>query len=156
MFSVQLSTRECPGHVTVALSGELDLVDATDVAVALAAASNREPLVIVDLAGLNFIDASGVAALARGQHYARGGGGELLLSAPRDQVRKMLAIVFPAGDFFVAASAPDPPQAQLIHVTAPDDQETRPRAATVRLCACACPDTVRCDILLLATDLHLD
>jgi hypothetical protein len=68
-------------------------------AAALAAASSREPLVIVDLAGLTFIDASGVAALARGRDHARGGGGELLLSAPQEQVRKMLAIIFPYGDF---------------------------------------------------------
>jgi hypothetical protein len=32
MFSVDLSTRECDGHVVVALRGELDLVDAADVA----------------------------------------------------------------------------------------------------------------------------
>jgi anti-sigma B factor antagonist len=104
MFSVRLSTRDYPGQVTVALCGELDLVDAPDVAEALAAASARERLVIVDLAGLSFIDASGVAALARSQDHARRGGGELLLSGPREQVRKMLAIVFPARDFFVSPS----------------------------------------------------
>ena len=38
MFSVDLSTRECDGHVVVALRRELDLVDAADVAAALAAA----------------------------------------------------------------------------------------------------------------------
>ena len=32
MFIVDLSTRECDGHVVVALRGELDLVDAADVA----------------------------------------------------------------------------------------------------------------------------
>jgi anti-sigma B factor antagonist len=111
MFSVRLITRDCPGHVIVALHGELDLVDASDVAVALAAASSREPIVIVDLAGLSFIDASGVAALARGRDYARGGGGELLLSAPQDQVRKLLAIIFPSGDFFVSGSTADAPRA---------------------------------------------
>ena len=35
MFSVDLSTREWDGHVVVALSGELDLVDAADVGAAL-------------------------------------------------------------------------------------------------------------------------
>jgi anti-sigma B factor antagonist len=109
MFSVRLSSCNCPGHVTVALHGELDLVDASDVAVALAAASSLEPLVIVDLIGLAFIDASGVAALARGRDYARSGGGELLLSAPQEQVRKMLAIIFPAGDFFASPSPAAPP-----------------------------------------------
>ena len=120
MFSVRLSTRDCPGHVTVALHGELDLVDASDVAVALAAASSRERLVIVDLAGLTFIDASGVAALGRGRDYARGGGGELLLSAPQDQVRKMLGIVFPVGDFFVSPSMADPPTAREVSDPLPD------------------------------------
>jgi anti-sigma B factor antagonist len=122
MFSVRLSSRDCPGHVQVALYGELDLVDASDVAVSLAAASSCGPLVIVDLSGLDFIDASGVAALARGRDYARGGGGELLLSAPQKQVREMLAIIFPAGDFFAPGSVPDPPEAQPISDpgTAPD------------------------------------
>jgi anti-sigma B factor antagonist len=122
MFSVRSSSRDCPGHVEVALCGELDLVDASDVAVSLAAASSRGPLVIVDLSGLDFIDASGAAALARGRDYARGGGGELLLSRPQKQVRKMLAIIFPAGDFFALGSLPDPPEAQPISDpgTAPD------------------------------------
>ena len=75
MFSVDLSTRECDGHVVVALRGELDLVDAADVAAALAAAVAREPRIIVDLAGLEFIDCSGVAALARGRRHARQAGG---------------------------------------------------------------------------------
>jgi anti-anti-sigma factor len=70
-----LSTRECDGHVVVALRGGLDLADAADVAVALAAAVAREPRIIVDLAGLEFIDCSGVAALARGRRHARQGGG---------------------------------------------------------------------------------
>jgi len=75
MFSVDLSTRECDGHVVVALRGELDLVDAADVAAALAAAVAREPRIIVDLAGLEFIDCGGVAALARGSRSPPAGRG---------------------------------------------------------------------------------
>src|SRR5580700_9208902 len=75
VFSVDLSTRECDGHVVVALRGGLDLADAADVAVALAAAVAREPRIIVDLAGLEFIDCRGGAALARGRRHARQGGG---------------------------------------------------------------------------------
>jgi anti-anti-sigma factor len=128
MFSVRFSSRDRPGHVEVALCGELDLVDASDVAVSLAAASSRGPLVIVDLSGLDFIDASGVAALARGRDYARGRGGELFLSAPQEQVRKMLAIIFPAGDFFAPGSLPDPPEAQPIPDPLPDVPVPQPRA----------------------------
>ena len=106
MFSVDLSTRECDGHVVVALRGELDLADAADVAAALAAAVAREPRIIVDLAGLEFIDCSGVAALARGRRHARQapGAGDLLLAAPQQRVLRVLAITRLAGEFSVHAS----------------------------------------------------
>ena len=104
MFSVDLSTRECDGHVVVALRGELDLVDAADVAAALAAAVARQPRIIVDLAGLEFIDCSGVAALARGRRRARQAGGDLLLAAPRQRVLRVVAITRLAGEFSVHAS----------------------------------------------------
>jgi anti-anti-sigma factor len=104
MFSADLSTRECDGHVVVALRGELDLVDAADVAAALAAAVAREPRIIVDLAGLEFIDCSGVAALARGRRHARQAGGDLLLAAPQQRVLRVVAITRLAGEFSVHAS----------------------------------------------------
>jgi len=64
MFSVNLSTRQGDGNVIVALCGELDVADAMCVAATLADVAAREPEIIVDLAGLDFIDSSGVAALA--------------------------------------------------------------------------------------------
>src|SRR2546430_950300 len=68
MISVDLSTREYDGHVIVALRGELDIADAVNVAAALAAVAAREPEIIVDLAGLEFIDSSGVGGLAPRAH----------------------------------------------------------------------------------------
>jgi anti-sigma B factor antagonist len=103
MFSVDLSTRECDGHVVVALRGELDLVDAAGVAAALVTVAAREPKIIVDLAALEFIDASGVAALARGRTHARHAGGDLLLAAPRQPLR-VLAVTQLVDDFSVHAS----------------------------------------------------
>jgi anti-sigma B factor antagonist len=104
MFSVDLSTRECDGHVVVALRGELDLVNATDVAAALVKVAAREPMIIVDLAALEFIDSSGVAALARGRKHARHAGGDLVLAAPRQRVLRILAITRLVDDFSVHAS----------------------------------------------------
>ncbi len=124
MFSVGVSTLQGPGHVTIALRGELDLIDATDVAVALAAAAHLAPLVIVDLAELNFIDVSGVAALARGWHHVRNAGGDLRLAAPQEQVRKMIDLIYPGGDFPVGASAARAPEPQDVHGAV---QETRSR-----------------------------
>lgn len=92
MFSVDLRTRENGGHVVVELRGELDLADAAGVAAALAAVAAREPQIIVDLAALEFIDSSGVAALARGRKQARRAGGDLLLAAPAPRVLRILTI----------------------------------------------------------------
>jgi anti-sigma B factor antagonist len=90
MFSVDLSTRQCGGHVVVTLRGELDIADAASVAAVLTAVAARQPEIVVDLAGLEFIDSSGVAALARGRKHARDAGGDLLLAAPRQQVLRIL------------------------------------------------------------------
>ena len=92
MFSVDLYTREHDGHVVVELRGELDLVDAADVAAALATVAAHEPRIIVDLASLDFIDSSGVAALAHGRKQARRAGGDLLLAAPRPPVLRVLTV----------------------------------------------------------------
>ena len=104
MFSVDLSTREFDGHVVVALGGELDLVDAAGVAAALVTLAARAPEIIVDLAALEFIDSSGVAALARGRKLARHAGGDLLLAAPRQPVLRVLAITRLVDDFSVHSS----------------------------------------------------
>ena len=92
VFSTDLSTRSRDGRAVVALRGELDLVDAVAVAAALAAAAVSEPQVIVDLAGLEFIDSSGVAALARGRRQAWQAGGDLVLAAPQREVMLVLAV----------------------------------------------------------------
>ena len=139
MFSVRVSTLQGTGHVTVALRGELDLIDAADVAVALAAAAHRAPLVIVDLAELNFIDVSGVAALARGWHHVRNAGGDLRLAAPQEQVRKMIDLIYPGGDFSVGASAARAREPRDVHGAV---QETRSRGH--RLCL-GSPSQRRCD-----------
>ncbi len=92
MPGTDLSTRDCDGHVVVVLSGELDIMDAASVAAGLAAVTAREPQVIVDLAGLEFIDCSGVAVLARGRKLALHAGGELRLAAPQPRVLRVLTL----------------------------------------------------------------
>ena len=104
MFSMDLGSGESCGHVVVALHGELDLMDAAAVAAALRVVAAREPRIIVDLAGLEFIDASGIAALSRGRRHARNAGGDLLLAAPQRQVRRVLAIIWEDDGFAVHAS----------------------------------------------------
>ncbi|HLK78165.1 MAG TPA: STAS domain-containing protein [Streptosporangiaceae bacterium] len=92
MAEVDLSTREGDGQVVVALRGQLDMAGAASVAAAIAAVAAGEPQIIVDLAALEFIDSSGVAALVRGRNLARRAGGELLLAAPQQQVLRVLTL----------------------------------------------------------------
>jgi anti-sigma B factor antagonist len=104
MVSMDLSTRESDGQAVVALRGELDVADAASVAAALAAVAARAAEMIVDLAGLEFIDSSGVAALVLARKRARRTGGDLLLAAPQDQVLRVLAVTRLAEVFPVHAS----------------------------------------------------
>jgi anti-sigma B factor antagonist len=104
MFRMDLRAGACDGHVVVALRGELDLLYAPAVATALVDLAARQPRIIADLAGLEFIDACGIAALARGRRRARNAGGDLLLAAPRRPVQRVLTIIWEADDFAVHAS----------------------------------------------------
>lgn len=122
MFSVDLSTSEYGGHVVVALRGELDITGAAGVAAALAVVAARKPEIVVDLAGLEFIDSSGVAAPARGRRHARHAGGDLLLAAPRQQVLRVLTLTRLIDVFPVHAS---------VEEAASSARRRRPAAAPV-------------------------
>jgi anti-sigma B factor antagonist len=104
MIGMNLSTSECDGQAVVALRGELGEADAASVAAALAAVAARTPEIIVDLAGLEFIDSSGLAALVLVRVQARQAGGDLLLAAPHDQVLQVLGVIRLAEVFSVHAS----------------------------------------------------
>jgi anti-sigma B factor antagonist len=101
---INLSSREGDGRAVVALRGELDVADAAGVAAALTAVAARARELIVDLAGLEFIDCSGLAALLLAREQARKAGGDLLLAAPQDQVLRILAVTRLTGVFAVHAS----------------------------------------------------
>jgi anti-sigma B factor antagonist len=104
VFSTDLSVSDRDAHLVVTLLGELDVVDAVAVTAALMAAADREPRIVVDLAGLEFIDVSGMAALVRARKHARTAGGDLLLAAPRPRLLRLLSIPSLAYDFSVHAS----------------------------------------------------
>jgi anti-sigma B factor antagonist len=113
MFSMDLTTPGCGSSAVVALRGELDVAGAATVAAQLTAASARGQVLIVDLAGLDFIDSSGIAALARARAHARRAGGDLLLAAPQRQVLRVLAITRLADVFGVHACAAGHPEPRL-------------------------------------------
>jgi anti-sigma B factor antagonist len=114
VFSTNMSTSERDGSVVVALYGELDIADAAEVASALVAAAVREPSIIVDLAGLDFIDSSGIAALAYARRHARQAGGDLVLVAPQQRVLRVVAITRLVDAFCVHASVEEAVSAGII------------------------------------------
>jgi anti-sigma B factor antagonist len=77
MAHFETKTSAEPGRVVVALAGECDLAGREQLADALHAAVNSAPVVFVDLAGLTFIDSSGVHGLVTAHHAARRSGGRL-------------------------------------------------------------------------------
>ena len=105
MLDMDLGSGEYGGYAVVALRGELDLMDAADVADALEVFAAREPRIIVDLSGLEFIDVSGAAALSRVRRHARDAGGDVLLAAPQQRmVRRVLSVIWEGDGFAVHAS----------------------------------------------------
>jgi anti-sigma B factor antagonist len=124
VFSTDPSIRSYDGRSVVALCGELDLVDAAAAAaaVAFAAVAAREQRIIVDLAGLDFIDYSGVAALARGRRQAWRAGGDLVLAAPQQKVTRVLAVTRLTDAFSVYATVEEAageaghPRKRALHV----------------------------------------
>jgi anti-sigma B factor antagonist len=103
MFSVDLSISERDGLTVATLRGELDVADAASAAAALEVAAEGARMVIVDLAGLEFIDSSGAAALAKAARHARQGGSDLLLAAAHQQVLRVLALTRLTGAFSLHA-----------------------------------------------------
>jgi anti-sigma B factor antagonist len=93
MFNVELSAGSPGGHAVVALYGELDLADAPGLASHLiTAVAAYGPSIIVDLAGLAFIDSCGLGVLVRVLKWTRESGGDMALAAPQQQVRRILGV----------------------------------------------------------------
>ena len=91
MLNVDLSIGDVDGQAVVALRGESNLADIPSVASHLiAAVAACGPSVIVDLAGLEGIDYSGLSVLLRIRKWTRQSGGDLPLAAPQRPVRQIL------------------------------------------------------------------
>jgi anti-anti-sigma factor len=80
-----------PGCSEVRVEGELDLAVVDQLQEALERCAGRQTL--VDLAGCEFIDSTGIAVLVRAHRKWRDdGGGRLAVHSASDHVRRVLAI----------------------------------------------------------------
>jgi anti-anti-sigma factor len=87
--------RDDADDLLVAITGDIDLANAEQLEEWLAAA---QPLdegrrVLVDAAGVTFMDASGINALLRAQSFARHHDGDLAVVNPSSSVRRLLEIL---------------------------------------------------------------
>ncbi len=81
------------GAVTVSLAGELDLGSAPDLEQALnAAQASSAGHVMIELAGLEFIDSTGLRLLLSAQRRADDSGQALVLRNPQPQVRRLFEV----------------------------------------------------------------
>ena len=104
MCRVDLISGEGDSPVVVGLRGELDVTVAVRTVAQLSVVAARDRDIIVDLAGLEFIDSSGLAALVRVRGQARHAGGDLVLAAPQRQVLRLLTLTRLVDVFSVHAS----------------------------------------------------
>ena len=81
------------GVAVIRPRGRLDRLTAAELGRRLAAViGDGSDRLVVDLAGVSFIDSSGLGALIGGLKAARGPGGGLWLARPGEQVRLVLAL----------------------------------------------------------------
>jgi len=75
------------------LSGEIDLNERPHVAAQLDPLINRKlPAIVIDLAGVAYVDSSGLALFIDALQRVQGYGGQLVLSGLRDNVKMVFEI----------------------------------------------------------------
>jgi anti-sigma B factor antagonist len=84
------TTIDDAGQVILAVAGEVDLATASQLAECLTAITDRD--VNVDLAGVTFLDSSGVSALVVGSRAITESGHRLRTFGEQDNVRTVLEI----------------------------------------------------------------
>jgi|1185.fasta_scaffold13197_3 anti-anti-sigma factor len=89
----RLFSRRVPGHIVLSVSGELDIATTAGLRTEIAQVlSTTTTPVIIDLSGVSFCDASGLALLVGARRRARLDGRTLVLAGPRPNVTKLLHI----------------------------------------------------------------
>jgi anti-anti-sigma factor len=90
---VRLFSRRLSGHAVIAIRGELDLATTAPLRERiLTILKDTTSPVIVDLSGVSFCDASGLALLVGTQRRATMHGLTVALAAPRPNLHKLLRI----------------------------------------------------------------
>ncbi len=87
-MDLEVSTRRVGERVVVAVAGEVDLETASQMGDAALAAAQDSPHLVLDLAGVTFLDSTGLKVLLAVQRRAQLASGSLVLAgAPRPVLR---------------------------------------------------------------------
>jgi anti-sigma B factor antagonist len=90
---LRIEVRHGPGRVVVGLAGELDMASAEMFEQALAAEDlEREPMIVLDLQRLDFIDSTGLRVVLAALDRCRERGQEFAITPGSQQVQRLLRI----------------------------------------------------------------
>jgi anti-sigma B factor antagonist len=92
MPGVELNTSSRDGYSLVALCGDLDITGAAAAEAAITALVARDQYLLIDMSALDFIDCFSLGVLLKAQRLARRGGGDVVLAAPRQPIRRLLTL----------------------------------------------------------------
>jgi anti-anti-sigma factor len=99
LLAIEVSTRANGEHV-LTLCGELDLSNASSVlAHVIDSDLGPDELLVIDLAGVTFVDSSGLIALLHAEHYLTGRSCHFALRRPTRQVLRVLELAGLADSF---------------------------------------------------------
>lgn len=85
-----VETKQLNGQTIVRLKGELDLSNVDYLQDRLAAAIETAPDVVLDLAGLQYLDSQGLRLIKHLSDKARDCGGKLVVVAPQDSFARQV------------------------------------------------------------------
>jgi anti-sigma B factor antagonist len=88
-----IETRETDDWVVLDVRGEVDLYTAPQLKDQISElAAGHKPRVAINLEGVEFMDSTAIGVLISGLKRCREAGGDLVLVAPQEPVRKVLSI----------------------------------------------------------------
>ena len=88
--TLTVSVRPAPDEIVIVLTGELEVSTAAQLREVLDRVSLRAPTVVLDLAGLDFVDSTGIGCLFKLQRRAADEGGIVVARHPQAQIHRVM------------------------------------------------------------------
>ncbi len=108
--TVEFGSEGAPSWPVVKVAGEIDIETSPALEERLRSVLDQgHSSVVIDLAGVTFLDSTGLSVLIGGLRRCQDGGGELRLVSPRPNVRKVLEVTGLIGTFSLEAEDDEKP-----------------------------------------------